>query len=114
MPKKQGPKRPRAFVPLFNPVALPALIPDLLAVKEHEISRLKGEQQVLIKLEQFFWDTDMRKALALTDEEAGLAYLLVERLCNQEEARILDALATLEEQRQRLMEMQERLQQHGS
>ena len=104
MPKK----RKSTFIPLIiDPPLLLWLLPELLALKDREISQRQHELQVLIQLHQYFFDHDIGKALKLGDEERSVVYPLLERLCDHEEEQIRDRLERLEEQKQALLEMQQ-------
>src|SRR6266702_989323 len=104
MPEK---KKEPVFLPLLiDPALLPRLLADLLALKDREIIQSQREQQVLMQLHQYFFDHDMGKVLKLGEEERGVVYAFLERLCNQEEEHIKDRLERLEEQKQALLQMQ--------
>lgn len=102
-----------SFVPLVDAATLPKLLPDLLSIKDRELGELQLETQILDKLQRFVEEHDIFRLLGLTEEELRLAYPVIERLCLQQQERLEERRAELEEQKQTLLELQQQLAQQA-
>ncbi len=100
--------RTASFTPLLDTATQPLLLPSL---KEWELNEARLEGQVLEKLLRFVEEHDLFRLLNLTADELSLACPTIERLCQQQQERLEDRRAELEDQNLVLLEMQQPLAQ---